>query len=576
MKVTICISGEFHDVDLYDLQYWGRRLFCYGNVKGTKTRFVSTACFTDLLMQYNIGKPYRFTGIQKYNPYLCKNETIGNESGNDALRIIDVGPKEFSGLYINVRKLGEFIDNVYFETVEFEKPDFDLYEYQNDEAYRFSRQSGKRDALPKLYSKYRIPLFGKLKVIHGVAKISEDHFEDFFDCFSLNEMLGMDMGVIDKSSINVLNYHINQVKNYPSLKFFVKFCHHDFINNLFKDGGNDYIKRNLVKDRTVRKYTFRHIYEYNKLRSHLTRRIRFSKPAAKASNVWSYKLMMHGVGIYNSNEYEFVFYKNSEQIMPGSASTRLNEVIVDQDNQLLAEPIFTIRGYFDFINMKLKFHDFDKKELLELLEDKGYLTASISLKKYIAKIDKFSSINGMLPKILEIEVSRTPDIDRIRCYIIKDQPFFINLLDLFKVFGQHDAYVRESIKIGKLSRRFAIENIRIKHDFVIYDVAKNVFDKPKIILSDCELDTSMIKLYDALMILKDFETSERTSIKQAVSLTEKGIRRRRVDARSDFSRKSGIWYLNANRLALLELGPSLEATPWFDANFPSFEPLEEV
>jgi hypothetical protein len=135
--------------------------------------------------------------------------------------------------------------------------------------------------------------------------------------------------------------------------------------------------------------------------------------------------------------------------------------------------------------------------------------------------------------------------------------------------------IADSLKIGSVSKQFLIEDVRIKHEFDIYDSAKDAINKPTKVISDCKLDKCMILLDDSISILKEMEILENRTRRQYLLLIESGISEIRSDNKDNPAHRTQSWYRNANRLATLTLQP-LEEIPVFDTEFPPFDSLEEI
>ena len=185
MNITIKYNEQEYDVHLYNFQYWNQRFFCLGQSTDGSLfkKFISTKGFDHLMMEADNGPFFKFKK-EHFNPYLCnKEKDLWHEyqqitQHGDNFKNSDVGPSDFSGHYCIVSELGPYKDDAYFETRSFEKPEFDLLQYQNDDLYFIQHQSTNKDKLPQLVC--LLPdanIYEKINIIHGVTTKDEELFD---------------------------------------------------------------------------------------------------------------------------------------------------------------------------------------------------------------------------------------------------------------------------------------------------------------------------------------------------------------------------------------------------------------
>lgn len=527
MKIIATINNETHIIHLYNFQYWNQRWFCLGlSLDGSIfKKFITTKGFDSILIESNSGIQFNFKQ-EHFSPYLCnKEKDIWKESqliaNNANIVINDIGPFSYSGKYktIQTEECFPYKDDVYFETKAFETPDFDLLKYQNDDFYYSRYQSTNKDRLPLLVSLTDIELFNDINIIHGVR----DDGVDLFDTESLYQICDTDLSFPEKNSLYLLYKSINQ-------HFFhcVSIGNKDFvtyneIKPLENDYGNTYIKRNIVKNTSKRKYALRYLYEYFHLVNKITtnRRKISTKISTGVKDFKKEDFIVH-FNNDNASEFKIIYYKDIFSIEKRQSIT----------NHVAGEAQFMITGIYDYTTGTKQYDNFTSDaHLIKTIRNQLGISQSIHLAKIIS-IWLISNY-GYTPRMIKLQTSSkanskaisnsislfsVPTYDNNEFY---GDSTYVNLYELFANFGLHIPQVRNILKMNEFSN--ALFQL-IKYKFDIYHISRD-YRRPLFKWEmDTELSNCMVDLKTAIKLIKLFE--------------------------SIGSPKNSYWYSNANQIII--------------------------
>lgn len=518
MKIIITLNNETHIINLYNFQYWNQRWFALGqSLDGSIfKKFITTKGFDRVMIESNSGTQFNFKK-EHFSPYLCnKEKDIWRESqlidNNQDLIISDVGPSNFSGKYefVDNQEGMVFNDRLYFETKNFEAPKFDLLKYQNDDFYYVRYQSINKDKLPQLTNLTDIDLFGKINIIHGV----DDNGNDYFDASSLTQICDTDLGFPEKNSIYILTRAIDKCydKNpsKPTIYHPISIGKNDFLQSislhpLELDCGNSYIKQNIIKKLTKRKYALRYLYEYfNQINQLTTKRRKISTPIAVGAKDFKKEDFVVHFNNDNASEFKIVYYKDIFSI------ERKQSLI----NYVAGDPQFMITGSYDYQQNKILFDNFDSaQQLIHAVRTACGVSQSIHLAKTISTW--LAPNYGYCPRIIKLKMSTKANAQAVsNCLSLYSIPIYendefygdttyVNLYDLFANFGIHIQQIRNVVKMNEFSNAL----FRALHyEFQVYHISRDYRRDIFKWEMDTELSNCMIGLSSAIHLIRLFNS----------------------------------------------------------------------
>jgi hypothetical protein len=633
MKIVIIRNYEDVEIELYDLQFWNRRLFCKGDIDNKTYKFISTEGFENLLIKIEEGEEYEFNPKEdikykfelnrKFNPYTSEYVPVRNElSGNNTrsyfsrlqikayvkvlnkprkyrdnivnikdrkfkrityedidirtaktikkrkyvsfsskdtnvtLRkvkfktdefierkyikpIKDVGPNDFSGDYKLIQSLGPLIDNMFFETVDFDYPEFDLWKYQNNENYRMMNYSHQRNIKPKLIKMSGGNLFSSddpQKIIHAVRKSEDENnvisYEDFFNTNILIKIFDFDAPTRGGSTFRRVLKETCDNSNYTRIKMVIEFISYQkYLKKII--GENDkWIHILFDTYRRNRKYELRHFFEYKMLIKPwlISGRSRPLDPefkAAKRGGLWGHRFVLHSE--ITPGEFTLAYYRNDTPVNELETLFLIN-------TKLTATPLFHVKLQYDFDKKRLMIDGYENKyKLSQDIVKYTSISHSITVSNILANLDK----NGKI----EMKLSKT----KMRLYIAAET--LINLYDLFETFGSHVGKVRDNLKLEYV--RTKVLNEIFEFDF--YSITKVLSLRSGLLeINDHPLDLNEIAVtiyqaIDFIVKMKDEEYSTKTHYK---NMKEHGIDVSHKNKMGDRSAKIRTWYSDANKLIL--------------------------
>jgi hypothetical protein len=646
MRITITRNYQDVEVELYDFQFWNRRLFCKGNINGEICQFISTEGFENLLIKIkedgeyvfnpNQDIKYEFELNKKFNPYTSdyipvKEELLGNKNRSYFKRLLlkeytntyrkpnknkselkikkikritynkydvnsgkiikrrktvkltnanrdeaitvwkrvniktdimietktfkpfyDIGPKDFTGNYKLVYHIGRVIDNLFFETVDFVRPEFDLWQYQTVSEYRSLHYSNGNEKEPKLIMDNQKSLFNyetPSKIIHAVRKTQNDRneiiVEDFFNTNILIDIFNNDSPPPGRSTStfrNVLNTVHGGSVCYDHIDMIIEFISYDKYLKKIVDDNDKWIRALYGGMRKNRKYELRHFYEYKRFiapwLAHVRRRTLDPEFEAGARGaLWSHKFVLHSevvAGVYN-----LVYYQNN------SIDNELQKVLL-VESRINADPLFRIELHYDTCENRLVIDGYNNKhQLCEILKNYVSLSNLIIMQGILTGLNKQGKI--------ELDISKSKNsLDKLRLYI--NSSTLVNLYDILEVFGQCSGRVRSNLK----KEYVYTKDLKEIYDFEFYSIPQAPTSELVMLevnSNPIKLDRIAIDVMQAIDFIVQIEKMEFTTDNQSNNMMQHGLDSRRRDKMVDRAVKSKLWYASANKLIMFASMP---------------------
>lgn len=526
MNIKITFEDQEYEVFLYAFQYWNQRFFCLGqSTCGTLfKKFISTKGFDELLIENTEGPSFIFKK-DHFNPYLCsKEKDVWHESqqiqhhGNN-FSVNDIGPNDYSGSYTQIRTLGPYRDDTYFETRPFVKPDFDLFQYQNDDLYFIQHQSINKDKLPVLTCLMDADLYGKINIIHGVT----DNNDEIFDLQSVFKIVDTDLAFPEKNGLFLIGKRSDKLFILHPLKYgTLEFYKSTELQQLSLDCGNSYIRAVVLHRNVKRKYALRYLYEYFNFTKQLTSsRRRTSAPAQIGPKEFKQSEFSMHFDYMDTSVFRIIYYTDV--------------FTIDRKNDLLelvpAQQEFSINGRYDFVSSSIIYDDFpNTATMLKRVREVVNISQSIKLAKLVGQ---WLALNyGYAPRLSRIPVAAKANSNSTNSILTlihipileEDGKFYgtntyVNFHQFLSTFGIHIPQIRNVLKMDW----FTTEIYRVlQTTFPIYHISRD-YRRPLFNWdNDTELSSSMISIEDATRLIHLF--------------------------RSTSDKKNTYWYNNANTI----------------------------